>query len=471
MKNNQFSRILLFLLLISGLNACISDADFEIPTALGSEENIRLEELKNQILSGSTSEIDISSLKSLFVRGEAIEITSDLVLRGFVSSSDQSGNFYKELFIQDKFENPSTGIRIALEFTNSYNRYNLGREIYINLKGLYLGESRIGDGLISIGGSKNSDNEIQNISLNQMEYQVLRSERTENLVPLPLPINQINSNHVGIYIQALEVQFPSDLEGKTYYNPNDAFDTQHRLESCMGFTYTNFLLETSSFANFRFTVIPMGGGTISGVISKTYTGSNLVLVLNSLSDVHLTEERCNPLDINQFDILFEENFDDGKDNSKFDFPGWLNVAEEGDEFWTEQLFGSNGYAEFSGFRTNDPVNIGWLIAPKFTKSLNELVYLNFQNGQHHVESIQNSLQLFISTDFNGSNFSAANWQELSANLAYFNDTWYVFKDSGLIDLSGFSGDYYIAFRYQGSGTDLALDGAYMIDNFRILKPK
>ena len=77
----------------------------------------------------------------------------------------------------------------------------------------------------------------------------------------------------------------------------------------------------------------------------------------------------------------------------------------------------------------------------------------------------------MSTDFDGSNLHAANWQELQANLSHFNDIWYVFKDAGLVDLSNISGDFYIAFRYEGSGLDSKLDGAYMIDDFRILKPK
>jgi hypothetical protein len=347
----------------------------------------------------------------------------------------------------------------------------LGREVYIDLKELFIGESRSGDGLISLGGSKNSDDEIENLSNNQIQKHMFRSAETHEIIPTELDITQITKDHIGMFIKAKNVQFPEDLEGKTYYDPNDAFDTQHLIESCMGFTNTTFILETSSFANFRFHPLPKGGGGISGVVTKTFTGSNIVLVLNSLADVELDQERCSPLDINDFEILFEENFDDGKDNSTFDFPDWMNIADQGRELWTEQIFGANGYAEFSGFRTNDPLNIGWLISPTFSKANGEKLYLNFKNGQHHIESEENKLQLFISTNFDGSNLDTANWQELQANLSHLNDTWYIFKDAGLIDLSEFSGDFHIAFRYEGSGLDSKLDGAYMIDDFRILKAK
>lgn len=471
MKRKLIKNLILKWGLIPLLFSCTLNSDFEIPQALGVEENSGLETLKNQLANRSKEEISISDLKSLFVWGEVVEITSNIVIKGYVSSSDQSGNFYKELFLQDSPESPSAAIRIVIEMTNSYNKFNLGREVYIDLKGLFLGESRSGDGLISIGGSKNSDDEIESLSNNQIHKHMFRSPETHELIPKELDITQIKRDHIGMYVKAKNVQFPEDLEGKTYYDPNDSFDTQHLIESCMGFTNTTFILETSSFANFRFHPLPKGGGDISGVVTKTFTGSNIVLVLNSLADVELDQERCSPLDINDFEILFEENFDDGKDNSTFDFPNWLNIADKGRELWTEQVFGSNGYVEFSGFRTNDPLNIGWLISPKFSKKGNENLYLNFKNGQHHIESEENKLQLYISKNFDGSNLDTANWQELQANLSHMNDTWYIFKDGGLIDLSEFSGDFHIAFRYEGSGLDSKLDGAYMIDDFRILKAK
>ena len=471
MKKKLIKNSILVYGLMYLLFSCNLNSDFEIPQSLGHEENSRLENLKKQLVNQEKEEISLSDLKSLFVWGETIEITSDIVIKGYVSSSDQSGNFYRELFLQDSPESPSAGIRMAIEMTNSYNKFNLGREVYIDLKGLFIGESRSGDGLISLGGSKNSDDEIENLSNNQIQKHMFRSVETYELIPTELDITQITKDHIGMFVKAKNVQFPEDLEGKTYYDPNDAFDTQHLIESCMGFTNTTFILETSSFANFRFHPLPKEGGDISGVVTKTFTGSNIVLVLNSLTDVELNRERCAPLDINNFEVLFEENFDEGKDNSTFDFPEWLNIAEQGRELWTEQIFGANGYAEFSGFRTNDPLNIGWLISPTFSKASGEKVYLNFKNGQHHIESEENKFQLFISTNFVGSNLHAANWQELQANLSHLNDTWYIFKDAGLIDLSEFFGDFHIAFRYEGSGLDSKLDGAYMVDDFRILKAK
>ena len=60
-----------------------------------------------------------------------------------MSSSDFTGNFYKEFFIQNAPENATDAIKITLNQVDSYNQFNIGREVYISLKGLYLGESNV----------------------------------------------------------------------------------------------------------------------------------------------------------------------------------------------------------------------------------------------------------------------------------------------------------------------------------------
>jgi len=192
------------------------------------------------------------------------------------------------------------------------------------------------------------------------------------------------------------------------------------------------------------------------------------LALNDVKDVQMDGPRCTPLNIADFTVLVEENFDAGTDNTNLNFPGWTNFAEVGGELWTEQIFSGNGYAEFSGFRTNDAVNIGWLISPAVDMSASTNVFLSFQSAQHHLDSADNTLEVFVSTDFDGTNVTAATWQPISANLPTMSDAWYAFKESGLIDLSSYSGTLYVGYKFSGSGTDTTLDGAYMVDEFKIL---
>ena len=471
MKTNKLIIFLLVLVTSISFTSCVEDADYEVPNSIGAEENKALQDLLNpnpEDPEDKFNEISISNLKGLFVSGEATEITSNIYVKGYVTSSDKSGNFYKEFFIQDSPSSPTSAIKVITEFTDSYNKYNFGRETYINLKGLFIGEVRSGDGVVAIGGAGNIDGEVENISVAKTEVMVLRSGVSEEIVPLEVKFSEINDSHVGMFIKVNNAQFPTSLEGKTLVDSDDQFDTQRTLESCDGFGYANFILETSAFADFGFTIIPANGGSISAVVSKTFNGSDLVLALNNSQGIDMTEGKCSPLDINDFSVILEEDFDTGTDNSNLNFPNWTNFAEEGNELWTEQVFSGNGYAEFSGFRTNNAENIGWLVSPSIDMSSNSQVFVNFQLAQHHLDSPENTLEVFVSTDFDGSNVTGATWEPISANIPTQADSWYQFKDAGLIDVSSYTGNLYVAFKYVGSGTDSDLDGAYMVDDFKVL---
>lgn len=468
MKTNKIIILLIAFVTSISFTSCVEDGDFTVPESLGAEENAAITKILAGISANTMELKTVQQVKDLFVANTATEITGDLVVKGYVTSSDETGNFYKEFFIQDKAENPTTAIKVVLELTDSYNKFNFGREIYINLKGLYIGEVRSGDGIVAIGGSGNIDNEVENLSLNQTAIHVLRAAKTETIVPLELTFSAINNGHVGMFIQVNDAQFPTALAGKPFVDPNDRFDTQRTLESCEGFGFANFILETSAFASFKSSGIPAGGGTIAGVISKTFNGSDIVLALNDVKDVKMDGARCTPLDIKDFTVVYEDDFNTGTDNTNFNFPNWTNFAETGNELWTEQVFQGNGYAEFSGFRTNDVVNVGWLISPKVDLTAGSNVFVNFKLAQHHLDSDKNTLEVLVSTNYDGTNVAAATWQAVTVNTPTQADSWYQFKDAGLVDVSSFSGDLYVAFKYSGSGTDTDLDGAYMVDDFKVL---
>ena len=148
--------------------SCIEDDDYSVPQSVGLEENQNLTQLLSEIEDGYADLMTISELKNLFVNGEVNEIESNLVVKGYVSSSDYSGNFYKEFYMQDEVENPTAGIKVAINQVDSYNQFNIGREVYIKLQGLTIGETNSGDGVVAIGGGGNvNGDEISEISENR----------------------------------------------------------------------------------------------------------------------------------------------------------------------------------------------------------------------------------------------------------------------------------------------------------------
>ena len=70
-------------------------------------------------------------------------------------------------------------------FTKSIltTRYNLGREVIINLNGLFIGEERVGNGVTAIGGGIETDQygtTVTALDDIKLTNQVLRSAVTRN---------------------------------------------------------------------------------------------------------------------------------------------------------------------------------------------------------------------------------------------------------------------------------------------------
>lgn len=171
-------------------------------------------------------------------------------------------------------------------------------------------------------------------------------------------------------------------------------------------------------------------------------------------------------------LLFSEDFSKGAiDNTVLNIEGWRNIAEVGTVQWKTQIFSSNPSAEFSSFQPDpkkqEPVNIGWLISPSINMDGVDGEILQFQASQSYVSSGANSLEVFIATDFNGTNVATANWQPIAANLPTTSSPFFEFIKSGEIDLSSFTGNINIAFKVKGSGTNIALNGTYQVDAIRI----
>ena len=117
------NNITTLIILLVFTTSCQQEDVFDIPISLGEEENTLLTNLNNSIDSGEKTLTSISYIKSLMVSGETTEIVSSLVLKGYVVSSDATGNFYKEFYLQDEPSNPTSAIRLLVDITDSYNMY------------------------------------------------------------------------------------------------------------------------------------------------------------------------------------------------------------------------------------------------------------------------------------------------------------------------------------------------------------
>ena len=425
--------------------SCVQDDDYSVPQSIGLEENENLTQLLSEINNGLADLISISEAKSYFIENEVNQIESNLVVKGYVVSSDFTGNFYKEFYMQDKYASPTSGIKVVINQVDSYNQFNFGREVYVRLQALYIGETNSGDGVIAIGHASPGSDEIDAIAESNIPSTIIRSANTFDVAPLELNLGDINDSHIGIYTSAINSQFASGLEGLPYVEPAEQYDTQRDLESCVD--SGSLKLETSAFSNFNDRILPTeGSGSIVGIITRDYFGDNRVMVLNSADDVSFDVARCDP--------LFSDDFSSNTLNN------WFVKSVVGPQEWEITPYGNPApSAKMSGFSGGSVENEDWLISnPVNLNGLSSAV-LTFQSVVRYSGP---ELTVYIGTDYNeGNPNNDGNWDLISATLDTDDTSWSSWTDSGNIDLSSYVGQtIYIAFKYVSNSSS----ATYEIDN-------
>lgn len=165
-------------------------------------------------------------------------------------------------------------------------------------------------------------------------------------------------------------------------------------------------------------------------------------------------------------------FTEATEGTPIALEGWTNFAQAGTVKWKEGFYSGTKYAEFTSYQSGQASNIAWLITPAINMDTMANETLAFDVAQAYVSTAANSFEVLVSTDFDGTNVMAANWTPITFTAPPLNfDTNFDFFSSGLVDLSAYTGNIYIAFKCKGSGTNTSLDGTYELDNVRIFDKK
>jgi hypothetical protein len=112
------------------ISSCVKDKFTAPPT------------LANADPSGLTATMTLKQFEIAYCFGIAhtldsirpVRIDSNIILSGVINADDRTGNFYKQLVLQDS----TGGIRLRVNATGLYNDYPIGRRVFIKCKGLYL---------------------------------------------------------------------------------------------------------------------------------------------------------------------------------------------------------------------------------------------------------------------------------------------------------------------------------------------
>ncbi len=438
-------------------SGCIDDK-FDAPPIDGEDPDI-------------TTNATIADVLALWQPGNIVEITDDLIFDAIVVSSDEAGNFYKSLVVEDE----DSGIRFSINASGLYNNVPQFRHVYVKAKGLYIGDYHdlptLGAG---VGTNSQGNPIIERIPANLVAEHIFKGKKNRDSPIREKSIAEVTLSDVNRLIRLTDVEFIAGDTLKTIAGATSA--GSRKLTDCLGNTID---IRTSNYANFADAQVPSKHGTVDVVVG-IYNGG-LQLALNYFEDINMTEDRCTGgssggtcdtwtvLGTSTTVASVDEKFDNITNNEDLNESGWLNATcVNGGRVWREKIFTPSGggasskYIKASAFLDNTPKMHTLAITPGVTNIGSKT--LTFKSAQNNYT--QDNLRVLISTDFDGSDIAAATWTELSATLAGSANSNYEWVSSGNISLSAYSGTGYIAFEYKGSGPD-GNTGGFSIDDVKI----
>ncbi|WP_459210210.1 DUF5689 domain-containing protein [Aquimarina rhabdastrellae] len=470
MKTNKLNIFLLSALMTLGVTSCVQDDDFSTPAVVQNQDG--------RELPAGLIKTDIDAIKDAVAQdGFTTFENTNLYIEGYVVSSDESGNFFEELIIQDAAENPTAGIRVSINVSSLYNTYEFGRKVAILLDGLSAGE---GNGVVSLGFANGSS--VGQLQEAQLTDYIYRRSEVATIVAKEVAIADFSDELENTYIQLTNVQFPKDIalgdDTITYAGEaSDSFDGERPLMSCE--TGQSVVLSTSTFSDFKSVPLATGAGNVSGILTRDFRDEFYTVIVNNLNGVDLGGERCDPDEIScglattiGATNIFADDFESQTLNAPISGNGWTNYIEAGTETW-EAYTASGGNASLGvsarvgSFRSGDASTVAWLISPQIDLDAQEGETLRFQTSNSFADGSE--MQVLFSRDWDGTeaNITAANWGVLvDATIVQDSDDFGDWIESGNVDLSCETGTIYIAFKYTGSG-DSALDGTYELDEISI----
>ncbi|WP_299004579.1 DUF5689 domain-containing protein [uncultured Tenacibaculum sp.] len=261
----------IFAILFIAISAsCVDNNDFELPT-IGPDKQYE----------------NLKSLDEIIAQynGDPVEFVEDVTVYGYVVSDDREGNFFKSIIIQDKPENPTVGLEVRIDDTNLGARYNVGRKIYIKLKGLALSKYFASFQIGVLNG-----NSTDRIDANDYINFIDRSSEIAEIVPTNLSIGELTDNHINTLVKIEGLQ--SEEKGLTYADPDpdNTFSVNRYFTSCE--TFESIIMRTSGFATFKSYPIPDKKGSVTAILNKFR--SDYQLFIRDTNDVNFTEEYgCN----------------------------------------------------------------------------------------------------------------------------------------------------------------------------------
>ena len=260
MKLNLLKPVAIALLTAFAITSCVKDDDYDIPDPNGKKP---LPDYSGQVVSFANVLTKVTASVATYTADEAIE--------GYVISSDEGGNFYKKIYIQNADKNQ--GLSVAIDKSGLYTEFPVGAKIQLRLKDL---TTQLNNSAIEVGYGTYTAPKSGRVSVGTMAEAIYKKhlfdtgerKTVAELAKVSNSIQEVSTDaHVDQLITLKGVHFPTDAVGKTLYDKNNALGnaTNYKLTDANGKT---IIFRTSSYAKFKDEKVPAGEVEVTGVLTK-----------------------------------------------------------------------------------------------------------------------------------------------------------------------------------------------------------
>lgn len=262
----KYFSIIRFFILASAfiLTGCVHDDKYDAPDLSGNCQDLK-------------ATITLASAKNL---AQNTTITTDDVIEGYVSSTDQSGNIYKTIYIQDDPTNPTQGFVLSVDAVSTYSSYPQGAKVYVKLKGLAMGTY---GGVKQLGYMDNGT--FDRIPEKMVPTSILKSCAAKvTITPKVMTFADMkaaNDQYIGCLIKSENVEFDAKVLCSTF--APDGYTVDRQINQKIGTTTTSRIVRNSGFASFANQKLPSGNGNFIGILSKY--NSTYQLYINNVTDL------------------------------------------------------------------------------------------------------------------------------------------------------------------------------------------
>lgn len=230
----------------------------------GCERDYDAPPLDEPVYTGASANITIADLKANSknaTQDKPETINNDWILRAYISGNDESGNIYKQVIVQDE----TGAIPIQVDESNVSNFYRRGQEVFVNLKGLcvsvYGEQQQLGD---PNGGS------AYRLSMTDFKGRVQKNGWPSADNVKPEVITDIST--VNLDVDRMTYRLVQ-LEGVHFENGGKntfaKVETKEYGEENLKDAHGNVIMvRTSSYASFAAEKLPVGTGTVVGILGR-----------------------------------------------------------------------------------------------------------------------------------------------------------------------------------------------------------